>query len=216
MARASAGFAPAGMFSARTLPPSISSLSGGSRRRRPGTGRTASASSSGAAPYICMDSSGSGGGGQNTPATCGWSKSERNTLMPSTIDVRSLASSAVQSCRYHRSIASTCSRNSLPAPPPALLRLVCDLEFLEPVPECGVELASRLVRAGHRLPAPFPEGFLVSGEILGRDGGPHRAEPVGQLAGLADLPAEQFRIHRAAVDVLQRDPAPRQDRYKPI
>ena len=34
--------------------------------------------------------------------------------MPSTIDVRSLASSAVQSCRYHRSMASTCSRNSLP------------------------------------------------------------------------------------------------------
>ena len=51
----------------------------------------------------------------------------------------------------------------------------------------------------------------MSGEILGRDGGPHRAEPVGQLAGLADLPAEQFRIHRAAVDVLQRDPALRQE-----
>ena len=98
-----------------------------------------------------------------------------------------------------------------PRSAPALLRRVCDLEFLEPVPECGVELASRLVRAGHRLPAPFPEGFLVSGEILGRDDGPHRAEPVGQLAGLADLPAEQFRIHRAAVDVLQRDPAPRQE-----
>ena len=97
-----------------------------------------------------------------------------------------------------------------PRSAPALLRLVCDLEFLEPVPECGVELASRLVRAGHRLPAPFPEGFLVSSEILGRDDGPHRAEPVGQLAGLADLPAEQFRIHRAAVDVLEGDPAPRQ------
>ena len=51
----------------------------------------------------------------------------------------------------------------------------------------------------------------MSGEILGRDDGPHRAEPVGQLAGLADLAAEQFRIHRAAVDVLQRDPAPRQE-----
>ena len=103
-----------------------------------------------------------------------------------------------------------------PRSAPALLRLVCDLEFLEPVPECGVELASRLVRAGHRLPAPFPEGFLVSGEILGRDDGPHRAEPVGQLVGLADLPAEQFRIHRAAVDVLQRDPAPRQEPVQPI
>ena len=103
-----------------------------------------------------------------------------------------------------------------PRSAPALLRRVCDLEFLEPVPECGVELASRLVRAGHRLPAPFPEGFLVSGEILGRDDGPHRAEPVGQLAGLADLAAEQFRIHRAAVDVLQRDPAPRQEPVQPI
>ena len=45
---------------------------------------------------------------------------------------------------------------------------------------------------------------------------PHRAEPVGQLAGLADLPAEQFRIHRASVDVLERDPAPRQEPVQPI
>ena len=51
----------------------------------------------------------------------------------------------------------------------------------------------------------------MSGEILGRDDGPHRAEPVGQLAGLADLPAELLRVDRAAVDVLQRDPAPRQE-----
>ena len=98
----------------------------------------------------------------------------------------------------------------------ALLRLVCDLEFLEPVPECGVELASRLVRAGHRLPGPFPEGFLVRGEILGRDGGPHRAEPGDQIFGLADLSGEQLRVDRAAVDVLQRDPAPRQEPVQPI
>ncbi len=37
--------------------------------------------------------------------------------MPSTIEVRSLASSAIQSCRYHRSMACTCSAYSLPAAP---------------------------------------------------------------------------------------------------
>ena len=37
--------------------------------------------------------------------------------MPSTIEVRSLGSSAIQSFRYQRSIASTCSLSSLPAPP---------------------------------------------------------------------------------------------------
>ena len=36
--------------------------------------------------------------------------------MPSTIEVRSLASSAIQSFRYQRSIASTWSLSSLPAP----------------------------------------------------------------------------------------------------
>ena len=56
----------------------------------------------------------------------------------------------------------------------------------------------------------------MSGEILGRDDGPHRAEPVGQLAGLADLPAELLRVDRAAVDVLQRDPAPGQEPVQPI
>ena len=57
-----------------------------------------------------------GGGGQNTPATSGWSNSERKTLMPSTIEVRSLASSTDQSWTYHRSMASTSSASSLPAP----------------------------------------------------------------------------------------------------
>ena len=37
--------------------------------------------------------------------------------MPSTMEVRSLGSSAIQSFRYQRSIASTCSLSSLPAPP---------------------------------------------------------------------------------------------------
>ena len=119
MARPSAGFAPAGMLRARTRPPSISSVSGGRRRRRPGMGRTASASSSGASSPICIDrdSSDSGGGGQNTLATCGWSNSERKTEMPSTMDVRILGSSASQSFRYQRSMASTCSLSSRPAPP---------------------------------------------------------------------------------------------------
>ena len=93
----------------------------------------------------------------------------------------------------------------------AFLGLERDAEFREPIPQPGIEPAGGLLGAGHRLPGPFPEGFLVSGEILGRDDGPHRAEPVGQLAGLADLPAEQLRVDRAAVDVLQRDPAPGQE-----
>ena len=93
----------------------------------------------------------------------------------------------------------------------ALLGLERDLELREPIPQPGIEPAGCLLGAGHRLPGPVLEGFLVSGEILGRDDGPHRAEPVGQLAGLADLPAEQLRVDRAAVDVLQRDPAPRQE-----
>ncbi len=58
--------------------------------------------------------SSSGGGGQNTPATSGWSKRERKTLIPSTIEVRSLASSADQPLSYHRSMAST---RSLYSPP---------------------------------------------------------------------------------------------------
>ena len=38
--------------------------------------------------------------------------------MPSTIELRSLLSRAVQSFRYQRSTASTCSPSSLPAPSP--------------------------------------------------------------------------------------------------
>ena len=131
--------------------------------------------------------------------------------MPSTMEVRSLGSSAIQSFRYQRSIASTCSLSSLPAPP-SLSSVSNGISssasrFAQP----GIEPAGCLLGAGHRLPGPVLEGFLVSGEILGRDDGPHRAEPVGQLAGLADLPAELLRVDRAAVDVLQRDPAPRQE-----
>ena len=48
-------------------------------------------------------------------------------------------------------------------------------------------------------------------EIAAGDGDPHRAEAGDQLPGLADLPREQLRVDRAAVDVLQRDPAPRQE-----
>ena len=53
--------------------------------------------------------------------------------MPSTMEVRSLASSAIQSFRYQRSIASTCSLSSLPAAALAFLGLVRDAEFAEPL-----------------------------------------------------------------------------------
>ena len=48
-------------------------------------------------------------------------------------------------------------------------------------------------------------------EIAAGDGDPDRAEAGDQIPGLADLPGEQLRVDRAAVDVLQRDPAPRQE-----
>ena len=47
--------------------------------------------------------------------------------------------------------------------------------------------------------------------VVAGDDGVHRRDPVGHLAGLADLPREQLRVHRAAVDVPERDPAPRQE-----
>ena len=70
------------------------------------------------AVYICMCSSGRGGGGQKRLATPGWSKSERKTLIPSTIEVLRFTSSAVQSFRYHRSIAPTVSGSPRPIPWP--------------------------------------------------------------------------------------------------
>ena len=156
MARARAGFAPAGMLSARILPWSISCASGGSRRRSPGMGRT-----SGILPGRSGVRRGisSGGGGQNTPATSGWSKSERKTLMPSTIEVRSLASSTDQSWTYHRSMASTCSASSLPAPLRGRLHLVRDAEFFELRPK----LASRAAMRTLAVPGTGSQSQLLEG-----------------------------------------------------
>ena len=98
----------------------------------------------------------------------------------------------------------------------ALLGLERDAEFREPIAQPGIEPAGGLLGAGHRLPGPVLERLLVREQIAAGDGDPDRAEPVGQLAGLADLPAEQLRVDRAAVDVLQRNPAPRQEPVQPI
>ena len=213
MARPSAGFAPAGMLRARTRPPSISSASGGSRRRRPGMGRTA----------------------------CGVVLVRRRTIhMYGFVRVRRRRTEHARDLRLieereedRDALDDGGAELGIERHPvvqvPALDRLhllpelaacACPrlprsrtgrFELREPIPQPGIEPAGGLLGAGHRLPGPFREGFLVSGEILGRDDGPHRAEPVGQLAGLADLPAEQLRVDRAAVDVLQRDPAPGQE-----
>ena len=158
MARASAGFAPAGMLSARTLPPSISSLSGGSRRRRPGTGRTACGVLVRSRTYTYVW----------IRIRVRWRRAEHAGDLR-LVEEREEHADALDDRRAELGVER---RPVMQIPPldgldllaelaprsaPALLRLVCDLEFLEPVPECGVELASRLVRAGHRLPAPVLE-----------------------------------------------------------
>ena len=185
IARARAGFAPAGMFSARTFPSAISSASGGSRRRSPGTGRTAAASSPGSPMLVSMeaDSSTAGGGGQNTPATCGWSNSERKTLIPSTIEARSLASSAIQSWRYPPLDGLELFAELVASAAPGLLRLVRDAELRKALPEFRIESAGRLLRAGHPLPGPVLQCFGMADQIVMGDDGTCRAEPGGELPG---------------------------------
>ena len=188
MARPSAGFAPAGMLRARTRPPSISSASGGSRRRRPGMGRTA----------------------------CGVLVRRSTIHMYGFVRVRRRRTEHARDLRLieereedrdalddggaelgieRHPVVQVPALDRLHLLPElaacaalAFLGLERDAEFREPIPQPGIEPAGCLLGAGHRLPGPVLEGFLVSGEILGRDDGPHRAEPVGQLAGLADLP----------------------------
>ena len=48
-------------------------------------------------------------------------------------------------------------------------------------------------------------------QIAAGDGDPDRAEAGDQIPGRADVSREQLRVDRAAVDVLQCDPAPRQE-----
>ena len=134
MARPSAGFAPAGMLRARTRPSSISWASGGSRRRRPGTGRTGAPRPRPGAPSpICIDvdSSDSGGGGQKTarPLAGLIEQRQEDTRCPRRSTCGAWHRAPLQSFRYHRSIASTWSLSSLPAPPSPLLGLERDLEL---------------------------------------------------------------------------------------
>ena len=98
----------------------------------------------------------------------------------------------------------------------ALLGLERDLELPEPIPEDRVEPAGGLLGAGHRLPGPVLERLLMREQIAAGDGDPDRAEAADQIPGRADLSREQLRVDRAAVDVLQSDPAPRQEPVQPI
>ena len=100
-----------------------------------------------------------------------------------------------------------------PGPVPALLGLVRDAEFLEPILEPGIESAGHRPPIGDRVPGPVPERLLVRDQIAAGDGDPHWAEPGGQLPGVADLSREQLRVDRAAVEVAKRDPTPGQ---KPV
>ena len=80
--RASAGLAPLGMFSASTLPDSISSSRGGSRRSR--------------SAGVISD----GFRGQKMPAVSGTTKIPRNTDRPAMIDERSFWSRRSHSVWY--------------------------------------------------------------------------------------------------------------------
>ena len=88
--------------------------------------------------------------------------------------------------------------------------IVRDAQFREPIAQPGIEPAGGLLGAGHRLPGPVLERLLVRKEIAAGDGDPDRAEAGDQIPGRADFLREQLRVDRAAVDILQRDPAPRQ------
>ena len=94
------------------------------------------------------------------------------------------------------------------------LRPVFDLQLVEPRRAVQIEPAGHLGAAGRHVPAPVPERLLVVVEILGGDDGPHGAAPQRLGLRLPDLPGEQLRVHRAAVDVAERDPAPRQEPVK--
>ena len=89
-----------------------------------------------------------------------------------------------------------------------------DLQLREQRSEFRVEAASHPARARRHVPVPVLEGLLVRREILGGDDGPHRTQPQGLLLRLLDLLREELRVHSAAVDVPERDPAPRQEPVK--
>ena len=103
MARASAGFEPAGMLRARTFPLSISSSRGGRCFQIPPSslgshwGRSASSFTGGA-------------WGQKMSATSSMSNRDRKLEIPSTHEVRSFGSSFIQSWSYQ--VFTLCQRAS--------------------------------------------------------------------------------------------------------
>ena len=94
---------------------------------------------------------------------------------------------------------------------PGRFQLACDFVLRELRPKLRVHPAAHLFSAGHRRPVPLLERLRMGDHVVAGDDGVHRRDPVGHLAGLADLPREQLRVHGAAVDVPERDPAPRQE-----
>ena len=106
-ARDRAGFVPAGMFRHSTLPLSITSSSGGSRRATAPVSAAGEEGNAGA-PACSL----AGLSGQKVAATSGRSKTERKTLRPSMMPERSFASMVSQSCAYQRFTASSRSRRA--------------------------------------------------------------------------------------------------------
>ena len=140
------------------------------------------------------------------PATCGWSKSERTTEMPSTIEVRSLASSATQSFRYHRSIASTCSL-SLPSVP-------CSLSSVSYRVSSSSSRSRNPVSSRHVAVCALGTGFqaqssrasvCVARSLLATAARTGQSWAASYRASRI-FRANSFRVDRAAVDVPECEP----------
>ena len=136
--------------------------------------------------------------------------------MPSTIEVRTLASSAIQSFRVPALDRLHLLLQLAPGPGLGFLGLERDLEFAEPVAEDRIEPAHHPVLARGASPDPVVQSFGPADQLLAGDHGVRGAGRGYQVLGLADLLGEEFRVDRAAVDVLQSDPAPRQEPVQPI
>ena len=93
----------------------------------------------------------------------------------------------------------------------AFLGLERDPELGEPIPEDRVEPARHRVLTGGIYPDPVIQRFRMADHVVVGDDDARRARLSHQVLGLADSLGEQLRVDRAAVDILQRDPAPRQE-----
>ena len=91
------------------------------------------------------------------------------------------------------------------------LGLERDLELGEPVPEHRIEPAHHPLLPRGVSPDPVLQRFRTGDQVLAGDHGVCRASRVRQVLGLADLLGEEPRVDRAAVDIPQSDPAPRQE-----